>query len=152
MKLPWSKPRQFFSEAEQQQLVTAIQNAEKRTSGEIRLFIESKCKYIDALDRAKEIFGNLKMHETAQRNGTLIYLAMDDHQVAIFGDEGIHQKVGTKYWTEELEKIISIFKTYKLVDGICTAIADLGEVLHTYFPFNEDTDKNELPDEIVFGA
>lgn len=148
---PWQKKEEFFSEEEKQQLVRAIQGAERQTSGEVRVFVESKCRYVNALHRAAEIFFQLKMHETDQRNATLIYVAVKDHQVAVFGDEGIHQKVGAQYWQDEVVKMLQHFKKEHLVEGICQAITDLGQALQFYFPYNSDTDKNELPDEIVFG-
>src|SRR5690348_5587175 len=95
---PWQKKKAFFSEEENKQLVDAIQKAEQQTSGEVRVYVESKCKYVDALDRAQEIFVSLKMHETELRNATLVYVAVKDRQAAVFGDEGIHQKVGGQYW------------------------------------------------------
>ena len=148
---PWQKKKDFFTEEEKQQLVEAIQKAEQQTSGEVRIFLESKCKYVDALDRAQEIFFSLKMNETEQRNGTLIYVAVKDKQAAVLGDEGIHQKVGQQYWEDVVKKMLLEFKNRKLADGICRGIHDLGEALKLYFPYNSDTDKNELPDEIVFG-
>jgi len=148
---PWQKKKQFFTGEEQKQLIDAIQKAEHQTSGEVRIFVESKCKYVDALDRAQEIFVSLKMHETELRNATLIYVAVKDKQAAVFGDEGIHQKVGGQYWRDVVAKMLLHFKDEKLVDGICQGIYDLGEALKTHFPYNSDTDKNELPDEIVFG-
>ena len=148
---PWQKKKDFFTEEERQQLVDAIQKAEQQTSGEVRIFVESRCKYVDALDRAKEIFFSLKMHETQLRNGTLIYVAVKDKQAAVFGDEGIHQKVGAQYWQDEVTKMLFQFRNQKLVDGICQGIYDLGEALKFYFPYHSGTDKNELPDEIVFG-
>jgi uncharacterized membrane protein len=148
---PWQKKKDFFTQEEQQQLVDAIQKAELQTSGEVRIFVESKCRYVDALDRAKEIFFNLKMNETAERNGTLIYVAVKDKQAAVLGDEGIHQKVGQKYWEDVVNKMLMQFRNQKLADGICQGIHDLGEALKFYFPYNSSTDKNELPDEIVFG-
>jgi len=151
VKLPWKKQREFFTAEEKQQLVEAIQKAEQRTSGEVRLFVESKCRFVDPMDRAQEIFFQLGMEKTELRNATLIYIAIDDHQAAILGDEGIHQKVGAEYWKAEVEKMIWQFRNEHLVDGICLAIADLGEALHQHFPYNSSTDKNELPDEIVFG-
>ncbi len=152
MRLPWQKKKEFFTADEKQQLVEAIQKAEQRTSGEVRLFIESKCRFMDAMDRAKEIFLQLGMDKTELRNATLIYLAVDDHQVAVLGDEGIHQKVGAQYWKDEVAKMLQKFRAEKLVDGICVAITDLGEALQHHFPYNSDTDKNELPDEIIFGS
>ena len=91
------------------------------------------------------------MDNTAERNGTLVYIAMKDRQAAVFGDEGIHQKVGQKYWEEEINKMLTSFKEQHLVEGICQCIADIGDALYYYFPFNSQTDKNELPDDIVFG-
>jgi uncharacterized membrane protein len=148
---PWQKKKDFFTEEEQQQLIDAIQKSEQQTSGEVRMFIESKCRYVDALDRAQEIFFSLKMNETELRNATLIYVAVKDKQTAVFGDEGIHQKVGQKYWEDVVKKMLLQFRNQKLADGICQGILDLGEALKFYFPYNSSTDKNELPDEIVFG-
>ena len=151
MRFPWQKKREFFTAEETQQLVAAIQKAEQRTSGEVRLFIESKCRFMDAVDRAKEIFIQLRMDKTELRNATLIYIAIDDKQAAVIGDEGIHQKVGQEYWKREVSKMLQQFRAERLVDGICIAITDLGEALQHHFPYNSDTDKNELPDEIIFG-
>lgn len=152
MKLfPWKKPREFFTEAEKSAIQAAIQAAEQRTSGEVRLFVESKCHFVDALDRAKEMFTQLKMEQTAERNATLVYIAVDDRQAAVFGDEGIHQKVGQQYWEDEIQKMLLYFQKEHLVDGIIQCIKDIGDALHYYFPYDRDTDKNELPDDIVFG-
>ncbi len=151
MRLPFQKKKDFFSEEEKQQLVAAIQKAEQRTSGEVRVFVESHCKYMDAMDRAKQLFLQLSMQNTADRNATMIYVAVKDHQAAVLGDEGIHQKVGQMYWQEEVNKMLLHFKQQHLADGICQVITDIGEALHTHFPYNRDTDKNELPDEIIFG-
>ncbi len=151
MKLPWQKKKEFFTEEEKQQLVAAIQKSEQRTSGEVRVFVESRCRYMDAMDRAKQLFLQLEMHKTADRNATMIYVAVKDHQAAVLGDEGIHQKVGQMYWQEEVNKMLLHFKQQHLADGICQVVTDIGEALHKHFPYNRDTDKNELPDEIIFG-
>ena len=151
MKFPWQKQQEFFTAEEQQQLVAAIQKAEQRTSGEVRLFIENKCRFVDAVDRAREIFWKLQMDKTELRNATLLYIAVGDKQAAVFGDEGIHQKVGAEYWKEVVTGMLFQFQQGKLADGICTAIVQLGEALVHYFPYDKDTDKNELPDEIIFG-
>jgi uncharacterized membrane protein len=151
VKLPWQKQKEFFTEEEKAQLVSAIQQAEQRTSGEIRIFVESRCRFMDPVDRAKEIFLQLKMAQTQERNATLIYIAFDDHQLAILGDEGIHHKVGQAYWEKEVTKMISEFKSEHIVEGICQVVYDIGEALQQHFPFERSTDKNELPDDIVFG-
>jgi uncharacterized membrane protein len=151
VRLPWQKKKEFFTDIEKQRLVAAIKQAEHNTSGEVRVFIESKCRFMDALDRAKEIFFQLEMDQTEERNATLIYVAVKDKQAAIFGDQGIHQKVGDQYWQTEVLKMLQRFKHEQLAEGISLAITDLGQALQHYFPYNKDTDKNELPDEIVFG-
>ena len=152
MKLfPWQKQKEFFTAAEQQRMVEAIRAAEQRTSGEVRVFVESKCRYVDALDRAKEIFLQLKMDATELRNGVLVYVAVKDKQVAVYGDEGIHKAVGAVYWNDVLTKMLLFFKKEHLSEGICRCVTEVGEALYFYFPYNQETDKNELPDEIVFG-
>ena len=143
----------FFSPDEQKKIILAIQEAETFTTGEIRLFVESKCKYVNALDRAVPIFQHLQMDKTDNKNAVLIYIAMKDHQLAIYGDEGIHQKVSDDFWKKELTKIINAFNTKNYVEGIVTVINDVGEILKTYFPAEANsTNKNELPDDIVFGS
>jgi len=151
VKLPWQKKKEFFTEEEKARLVSAIQQAEQRTSGEIRIFVESRCRFVDPVDRAKEIFLQLRMNGTAERNATLIYIAFDDHQLAVLGDEGIHQRVGQAYWEAEVGKMISEFKSEHIIDGICQVVSDIGEALQQHFPYDSETDKNELPDDIVFG-
>ena len=85
MKLfPWQKQKEFFTAEEKQKVVEAIQKAEQRTSGEVRVFIESRCRYVDAIDRATELFFQLGMDKTAERNGTIVYVAVKDRQAAVF--------------------------------------------------------------------
>lgn len=148
---PWQKQKDFFTVEEREEIVKNIREAEQRTSGEVRLFIENRCRYVDPLDRAKEIFFQLGMDKTVQRNATLLYVAVKDHQVAVFGDEGIHQKVGQKYWEDEVNKMLLCFKSAHLAEGISECINDIGEALYLHFPYDRSTDKNELPDEIIFG-
>jgi uncharacterized membrane protein len=144
------KKKEFFTPDQQKQMVEAIQRAEKNTSGEVRVFVESRCKYVDAVDRAREIFFSLKMHATKDRNAVLLYIALDDHQLALFADEGIYQRLGADYWNKEVRKIIAAFTKDDYTGGICAVVNDIGEALKTEFPY-ERSDKNELPDEIIFG-
>ncbi len=144
-------PAEFFSEEEKSIIHAAVQEAERQTSGEIRVFVESKCEYVNALDRAKELFFKLQMEKTAQRNGVLVYIAMKDHQLAIYGDEGIYQKTGQTFWDAEVSKMIAEFNASHFAGGIAEIVSDIGEALRTHFPFDGKTDKNELPDEMVFG-
>lgn len=145
------KKKDFFTEEEKIQIVEAVRKAERRTSGEVRVFVENRCSYMDAIDRAKEIFIELKMNETLDKNAVLVYVAMKDHQLAVFGDEGIHSKLGNDYWNAEVKKMISNFNRENYAEGITEVVTDIGEALTQLFPYNNDTDKNELPDDIVFG-
>jgi uncharacterized membrane protein len=146
----FKKPDDFFSEEEKEQIIAAIRIAEKKTSGEIRVFVESRCRFLNPLDRAREIFFGLKMDKTDDRNAVLIYIAVKDHQLAVFGDEGIHQRVGEVFWKTEVEKMIAQFKGKNYGDGFAGIVTEIGMALQHHFPYESD-DKNELPDEIVFG-
>ena len=148
---PWQKQKEFFTAEEKEQVVEAIRKAEQRTSGEVRVFVESRCRFVDAIDRAVEVFYQLKMNETEERNGTIVYVAVKDKQAAVFGDEGIYQKLGQKYWEEEVNKMMVCFKQANLAEGIIQCVSDIGEALYQNFPYDHKTDKNELPDDIVFG-
>lgn len=141
--------RNFFSKEEQGQIVEAIKAAENKTSGEIRVHLENKCKG-DPLDRAAHIFAQLDMHKTELRNGVLIYMATDDRKFCIIGDAGINEKVADNFWEGITAKAIGLFKEGKFAEGMISAIAQSGEELKADFPVAED-DVNELSDEISFG-
>lgn len=145
------RKKPFFNESEKQQIIEAVRAAEKRTSGEVRVFVESRCRYVDAIDRAVELFFRLEMNQTADRNAVLVYVALKDRQLAVFGDEGIHKKVGTEYWDREVKLLITNFNKENYAEGISKCVSEIGEALHYFFPYDNDTDKNELPDDIVFG-
>jgi len=149
--MPLFRRKEFFTDEEKQSIIDAVRNAEQRTSGEVRVFVESRCRYVNAIDRAVEIFENLQMQKTELRNATLVYVATRDKQLAVFGDEGIHQKVGNEYWANELVKMINAFNRDNIAEGIRQCVLNIGEALATHFPFDRSTDKNELPDDIVFG-
>lgn len=131
-------------------MVEAIRFAEKQTSGEIRLYVESRCKFLNPVDRAVELFEQLDMHHTKDRNGVIVYVAMKDRQLAIFGDEGIHRKMGQAFWEAEVKKILAEFGEQHYADGIVKIISDIGDALKQHFPYDRG-DQNELSDEIVFG-
>ena len=146
-----SKPIDYFSAEEKEIIVRAIQKAEQRTSGEVRIYVESRCSLVNPVLRAKEVFHALKMTETEARNGVLVYLAMKDKQLAVYGDEGIHTKVGNAFWNDEVKKMLQNFNKNNFASGIEEIILNIGEALKTHFPFDNKTDKNELSDDIVFG-
>ena len=148
---PLFKKKEFFSPADNEKVVQAIRNAEMRTSGEIRVFVENRCRFVDAMDRALEIFTNLKMEQTEFRNAVLLYIALKDHQLAVYGDKGIHEKVGAEFWNAAIKRILAHFNQNDYAGGIADCVTEIGESLRQHFPYDKDTDKNELPDEIIFG-
>ena len=147
----FNKKKDIFSAEENALVVNAIREAEMRTSGEIRVFVESRCKYVDPMDRALEIFASLKMFETDARNAVLIYIALKDRQMAVYGDSGIHERVGNAYWQNIVKLVLSEFNHEHYAEGIAACVKQVGESLHEHFPYNKEDDKNELPDEIIFG-
>ncbi len=138
----------LFTEQEQQQIRKAIESAEKNTSGEIRICVEKTCSE-EALDRAVTYFKKLNMHKTRLRNGVLIYLSTVDRKFAIIGDAGINKVVPNDFWDKTKEIMLGNFKYGNLTEGIISGLNMAGEQLQKYFPSN-DTDKNELPDDIAF--
>ena len=145
------KPKEFFSAKDKEQIVQAIRNAEKETSGEVRIFVESRNPMVNVMDRAAEIFFKLKMENTEHRNAVLLYIAMKDKELALFGDEGIYNKVGADYWNNEVKNMIAQFSKENISNGIEQCIQHIGQTLKEKFPYEVSTDKNELPDDIVFG-
>ena len=143
-----SKP-QFLSEEERRAVRKAVEEAEKLTSGEIRVYMENECPE-DYLGRAAFIFEKLGMTQTDLRNGVLIYIAVKDQVLAILGDAGIHEKVGSDFWEEIKHEMTLRFKEGEYATGIINAVHAAGKALGTYFPYTS-IDRNELPDDITFG-
>lgn len=146
-----SGPEKFLSKEDNKRIVEAIRLAEMRTSGEVRVFLEKRCRYVNPVERAAEVFFGLKMDKTEQRNGVLVYVAYRDRQFAIFADEGIYREMGKDYWHRKAEAMLELFSKEDYVTGMVNVVNDIGEALYQHFPYNADTDKNELPDDIVFG-
>ena len=149
--IPSFRSKSLFSADESTRIVEAIRIAEQQTSGEVRVFIESRCRFVDPLDRAAEIFWNLKMDQTAYRNAVLLYVAVKDHQFAIFADAAIHQELGNDFWQQQVNKMSLHFRENHYLEAILLVINDIGAALNAHFPYDSNTDKNELPDDLVFG-
>ncbi|HRP31152.1 MAG TPA: TPM domain-containing protein [Agriterribacter sp.] len=151
MRLFPSKVIHFFSPEENERIVAAIRETERRTSGEIRVYVESRCRFVNPVDRAIELFYGLQMDKTEQRNGVIIYVAIKDHQLAVYGDEGIHLRVGEAFWKSEVQQMLRSFSASNQTEGLIQMVKHVGEALCHHFPYSPGGDRNELPDEIVFG-
>ena len=131
---------------EEQEIILAILDAELNTYGEIRVHLESTSK-IDHYQRAQEVFHVLKMDNTRQRNGVLIYVAVTDHKFVICGDEGIDQAVPNDFWNTTRDTMAAHFQKGEFKSGIIAGIESAGKELKAHFPWHPD-DRNELPDAI----
>jgi len=144
-----SKVEAFLSEEEEQEVVKAIRIAEKKTSGEIRVHIESGTK-LDPYERVHEVFHELKMEATKDRNGVLIYIAVNNRSFVIYGDKGINEVVSKTFWNDTKEVIQTHFKKGAFKNGIVEGILKAGEELKAHFPYRSD-DTNELSNEVSKG-
>ncbi|MEP1151352.1 MAG: TPM domain-containing protein [Balneola sp.] len=142
---------EFLNEDQEKTIIRAIREAETSSSGEIRVHIEAKCKRDNPIDRAKEVFAKLNMHKTELRNGTIVYVATEDHKIAIWGDKGIHSKVGQNFWDDELDLITKYFMADDYETGLKEAVLRIGEKLREFFPYQGEDDVNELSDDISYG-
>src|ERR1051325_1779407 len=106
----------FFTEEQKTSIRKAIEQAERNTSGEIRVHIDERCKG-DVVECAQKVFAKLKMHHTRERNAVLFYLAVKDRQFAIYGDEGIHEKVKDDFWNSVRDKMLERFKQGQFTEG-----------------------------------
>ncbi|HAD11598.1 MAG TPA: hypothetical protein DCF33_04075 [Saprospirales bacterium] len=141
----------LFTKAEEAQIIAAIRQAERGTSGEIRLYVEDFCMKEHPVEQAAELFQLFGMYQTRERNAVLIYLAQLSHHFAIWGDVGIHERVGFQFWEEEKKILKAHFQQDKAAEGLCEAIRLIGDRMRTYFPADDDHNENELPDEIIYG-
>ena len=144
-----SKVEDFLTTKEEQEIVKTIRQAEKTTSGEIRVHIETT-SYKNHFDRALEVFHLLKMFETKDRNGVLIYIAVNDKKFIIYGDKGINAVVPKKFWESTKNAIEKQFKLRKFKQGIIDGILKAGKELQTHFPLKSN-DIDELSNEISKG-
>jgi len=137
---------QFLNDQQEQEVINAIRQAEKNTSGEIRVHFEKSLEQ-DALKRAQEVFFQLEMDKTMFKNGVLFYVAVDDHKFAIIGDEAIDKLVPNDFWESIRDEVITEFVKGDHSKGLVLGILHAGEKLKEYFPYG-DKDENELSDEI----
>jgi uncharacterized membrane protein len=144
-----SKVEDFLTRQEESEIIEAIRTAEKNTSGEIRVHLETHSN-MDAFDRAAEVFDFLHMNNTKLGNGVLIYVAVADRTLVIMGDEGINNVVPPHFWESTKDAIIEQFKKGKTKQGLVDGILSAGEQLKKHFPYRKK-DRNELPDDISIG-
>ncbi|MFT5738111.1 MAG: putative membrane protein [Maribacter sp.] len=139
----------FLSVTDEQEIVEAILKAETNTSGEIRVHIESHTQ-LDHYKRAREVFHLLKMDNTKEENGVLLYVAVNDRKFSICGDKGIDKVVPEDFWVTTKDIIQSHFKKGNFKDGILEGVLKAGTELEKHFPWKHG-DTNELSNEVSKG-
>ncbi len=142
----------LFTPEQEERIVAAIRAAEQQTSGEIRLFVEDFCDRDFPVERAAEIFHLFGMFNTRERNAVLLYLAEKSRHFAIWGDVGIHERVGFAFWEAEKKLLQDYLKKGQICEGLCRVIEQIGEKLRAFFPADPDQNDNELPDNILYGG
>ncbi len=127
----------------------AIGEAERRTSGEIRVSV-SRFFWGSVRKVAERAFDRLGMTRTKERNGILFFIVPSRRRFAVLGDEGIHAKVGQEFWDTVAAHLGEHFRKGEFTQGLVDAIGEAGERLAAHFPYDAETDVNELPDDIDF--
>lgn len=143
------KAKDFLTGEEIKSVTQAIAEAEKWTSGEIRVHLDETCTG-SPMESAEEVFSFLKMDRTQLRNGVLIYVACQSKVFAIIGDKGINDTVPENFWQDVAEVMKKEFSAGRYASGLSEAVRMAGEKLKEFFPYKAD-DVNELPDDISFG-
>jgi uncharacterized membrane protein len=144
------RTHRFLRELEHDRIVAAIKEAEAKTSGQIRVYLQRGKFEEDALPRAEKKFFQLRMDKTKERNAVLIFVAPRAQKFAVIGDEGVHQKCGEQFWQELVERMRGHFLREEFTEALVEGIEAVGKLLARYFP-KTGPSTNELPDEIVEG-
>ncbi|HVF73236.1 MAG TPA: TPM domain-containing protein [Chthoniobacterales bacterium] len=144
------RTHRFVQHLEHDRIAQAIKEAEAKSSGQIRVFLQRGTFDEDALVRAQKKFLQLGMDKTQERNAVLIFVAPRVQRFAVVGDEGIHQKCGEQFWQELVERMRQHFLREEFSDAVVEAIESTGALLARYFPRTGGS-SNELPDEVVEG-
>lgn len=143
-----TNPKKFLSEAESARINSAIKDAESKTSGEIKLVTARHC-WGNMKAKAAKIFKELGLDKTKERNCVLILFIVTNREFLIYGDQGIHERVGQGFWDDIRDKMVAAFKEDEFGDGISRGVCLIGERLSQYFPYQRD-DKDEISDDIVY--
>ncbi|MEJ1224089.1 TPM domain-containing protein [Sediminicola sp. 1XM1-17] len=141
-----SQVEDFLTAEEEAAVVAAIVRAEKNTSAEIRVHIERHTDQ-DHFERAKAVFHYLKMDNTKEENGVLIYVAVHDKRFVVLGDKGINTLVPKDFWDTTREAIEKQFKQRKFMQGLIDGVLKAGEALAEHFPWDHNN-TNELSNEV----
>ena len=141
--------KEFIELIDEAAVLRAVATAEKRTSGEVRVFISRRrLRGRDVSACASAEFHRLDMDTTDDRNAVLFYVVPRDHTFAVIGDDAVHAKCGQSFWDETAKALEKDFKDARFTEGLVAAIENAADLLATHFPRRRG-DRNELPDQIA---
>ena len=143
--------KSFLSKQDLREIAHAIAEAEKRTSGEIRVSVRQKRskkeKDLTVEQLARHEFAHLGMIKTTERTGILIFILLDGREFHILADEHINQKVPPDSWQNVADAMAARFSKKEFRDGLVAAVQSVGDHLATHFPARPG-DKNELSNKV----
>ena len=143
------RTKEFLSKLEHDRIVQTIRDAESKTSGQIRVYIQRGKLDVDPLGPAQKKFHRLGMQRTPERNAILIFVAPRAHKFAVVGDKAIHEKCGEAFWQRLVEQMREHFRSERFSDALVEAIGEAGKGLASHFP--KRSTSSGLPDDIVEG-
>ncbi len=141
--------RRLLNSIDQERIKKAIENAERLTSGEIRVSV-APLFWGDVQKAAERTFVRMGMKETKDRNSILFFLVPARRKFVVLGDAGIHERVGQHFWDSIASALSEKFRQSDFTGGLVSAIEEVGRQLGAHFPYHA-TDKNELSNEVDFG-
>jgi uncharacterized membrane protein len=127
------RQKKFIQQLPHDALIAAIREAEKKTSGEIRVLISHK-SVADPVAAAQKEFVRLGMTKSPEKNGVLIFVAPRTHKFAVIGDAGVHAKCGDEFWQELAKAMSDHFHKSEFTEGIIHGVKKAGELLAEHFP------------------
>ena len=145
-----------------QRLMERVAASEQRHTGEIRIYVESSLpsSYLwrgaDTRERAVMMFSKLRVWDTAQNNGVLIYLMLAELAIELVADRGIDAHVPAQHWQMVVTRMADAFRSNRYEDGLTQALEEVSAVLVEHFPAMDaagasQPNPNELPDAPVLG-
>lgn len=142
-----SNPHSFLSREEASRVAAAVQQAESQTSAEIKVVL-TRFAWLDLRAKAAKLFRKHGLDRTAARNCVMILIVPSNREFLVYGDTGIHAKVGQLFWHEMRDAIASEFRAGRVVEGLEAGVRLAGAKLAEYFPHSAD-DKDEVSNAIV---
>ncbi len=149
----WQVMRRFPAPA-MRAIEQAVRESERSHRGELKFVVEAGLEWPELLRgttpraRAIEVFSQLRVWDTEDNSGVLIYLLLADRDVEIVADRGIHARVGEARWQAICHIMESRFRNGEFERGVIEGIAEITSLLAKYFPANE-RNPNEIADAPV---